>query len=282
MTKFINRSKSRNQYLLCNPVFIAGLVILILNDHYFKWTYANWLTGKLSDFVGLLIFPLFLQFLFPRLSTARVMILAALAFIFWKSPVSESFIQFYNLIALIPITRVVDVTDLLALVVLPLSYTILNNICRLQHLRFFKLQLNPLFVLIPCSLVFMATSPPVSYYMKPNGDIHIGKTYRMKMNKEAVLAKLKQQGYTIRHDTTPQKFSARVDNYVMENVVLPGGKDTISAIEFGFYGHSDKPLLLLNNVTVRGNRKLSDWKELKKYSNYYKKLIKEGIIEEVK
>lgn len=33
-----------------NIPFLVSLVILILNDFYFKTIYHNWLTGKLSDF----------------------------------------------------------------------------------------------------------------------------------------------------------------------------------------------------------------------------------------
>jgi hypothetical protein len=47
----------RNQDLLFNWIFLSGLILLALNDHLLKWQYSNWLTGKLSDFVGLLILP---------------------------------------------------------------------------------------------------------------------------------------------------------------------------------------------------------------------------------
>lgn len=45
---------------LINP--IPGLVILLmtLNDHYFKYQFAGLITGKLSDFCGMFYFPLFL------------------------------------------------------------------------------------------------------------------------------------------------------------------------------------------------------------------------------
>jgi hypothetical protein len=46
--------------------------LLFLNDHYLKWQLANWFSGKLSNFIGLLIFPMFLQFVFPRLSRTSV------------------------------------------------------------------------------------------------------------------------------------------------------------------------------------------------------------------
>jgi hypothetical protein len=36
------------------------LVLLGFNDRYWKYAYPSWVTGKLSDFCGLLVFPLML------------------------------------------------------------------------------------------------------------------------------------------------------------------------------------------------------------------------------
>jgi hypothetical protein len=41
-----------NKNLLFNPLFIIGLPVLLINDHYLKWMFHNWATGKLSDFAG--------------------------------------------------------------------------------------------------------------------------------------------------------------------------------------------------------------------------------------
>jgi hypothetical protein len=46
--------------LLLLPVATVSLAILIVNDHVLKERYANAVTGKLSDFAGLVFFPLFL------------------------------------------------------------------------------------------------------------------------------------------------------------------------------------------------------------------------------
>jgi hypothetical protein len=45
---------------LLHPVAIASIAILVLNDHVLKPTFSNWITGKLSDFAGLVFFPLLL------------------------------------------------------------------------------------------------------------------------------------------------------------------------------------------------------------------------------
>lgn len=46
--------------LLLHPVVIAGIVVLLVNDHVLKGSAPGWLTGKLSDFAGLAFTPLFI------------------------------------------------------------------------------------------------------------------------------------------------------------------------------------------------------------------------------
>ena len=267
---------TRNSALIFNWIFIAGLALLALNDQYLKWTFGNWFTGKISDFAGLLIFPMFLQFLFPRISRVSVIVTGVL-FVFWKLPVSESFIYAYNKIALIPITRTVDYSDFIALLILPFAWYFIGRIDNYRISR-----ISPSFaaclIAAPAIVVFMATAPPISFYMRPGGDIHIGKSYRLKITEEQALQKLKAKGFTIIPDTS-QHETSRADYYLMKNVVLNGGKDTIETIQFGFMGRVTKPLLLINNVKLKKGSNLSDLDGLRRY---YRRLIHSGIVEEVK
>jgi hypothetical protein len=282
--KFINPRRqmvkqnptARNHILIFNWIFIVGLLLLALNDHLFKWKFSNWFTGKISDFAGLLIFPMFLQFLFPRLSRVSVL-LTGLLFVFWKLPVSACFIDIYNKVAFIPIIRTVDYSDFIALSILPFSQYLIRRIDQYRVSRISGSFAGYLMV-IPAAIVFMATSPPISYYMQPGGDIHIGKSYKMKISGEQALGKLKAKGFFIIPDTS-QHTGTKADYYIMKNVVLDGGKDTIEAIQFGFLGHGEKPLLLINNVKLKHGSKVSDLKVLKKY---YQQLIRSEIVEEVK
>ncbi len=267
---------ARNSALIFNWIFITGLIVLALNDHYLKWTFGNWFTGKISDFTGLLIFPMFLQFLFPRVSRVSVIITATL-FVFWKLPVSGSFIHIYNKVALIPITRTVDYSDFIALLILPLAWYLIGRIDSYRIGR-----ISPAFaaclIAAPAAVIFMATSPPVSFYMQAGGDIHIGKSYRLKITEQEALEKLKAMGIMVKPDTSHHERS-RADYYLMKNVVLNGGKDTIETIQFGFLGKVKKTLLLINNVKLKKGSNLTDLEGLKKY---YRKLIHSGIVEEVK
>lgn len=55
---------NRNNFLgigfLIHPVPIFAFIILAFNDHYLKAHYPCALTGKLSDFAGVFVFPIFL------------------------------------------------------------------------------------------------------------------------------------------------------------------------------------------------------------------------------
>lgn len=115
----------RYRYLL-HPAFIVGLLFLLLNDHYWKGLYGNWLTGKLSDFAGLLIFPFFLRFLFP-ISDKQAVWATLLGFVFWKTPYAQGGIDFFNSLGAWQLSRVVDYTDFIAFVMLPLSYYFLKK-----------------------------------------------------------------------------------------------------------------------------------------------------------
>lgn len=112
-------------WILRSPLFLVSLLVLLVNDLYLKGAYPNWLTGKLSDFSGLLVFALFL---FPLLAVdpKKVAVGVGLLFVWWKSPWSSFAIDFAN-VSGIGIGRVADWSDLIALVVLPLSARLYKN-----------------------------------------------------------------------------------------------------------------------------------------------------------
>lgn len=131
--------------------FIIGLAILLLNDFYLKTLYGNWFTGKLSDFAGLFIFPMFWTILFPRFKN-KIYFATLIVFIYWKSEFSNSIIEFINHSNYLKIQRVVDLSDLIALTILPISY-LYNQ----KHEKFY-LQIKPVFIVGLASFAFMATS----------------------------------------------------------------------------------------------------------------------------
>ena len=47
---------------ITHPLSLLSMFLLGLNDHYLKWNHPSYLTGKLSDFAGLVFFPLLLEY----------------------------------------------------------------------------------------------------------------------------------------------------------------------------------------------------------------------------
>lgn len=46
---------------MLHPLPLGALVVLLLNDHWWKRAHPSFVTGKLSDVAGLIFFPLLLQ-----------------------------------------------------------------------------------------------------------------------------------------------------------------------------------------------------------------------------
>lgn len=134
--------------------FLICLVLLMFNDFYLKEVFHNALTGKLSDFCGLFIFPIFWSVFLPR-RKAPIFFLTGLFFIYWKSEYSAPFIEFFSTY-FFPIQRVVDPTDLIALVVLPLAWYSLK-------VRTISLNFNPSLIAVLAFFAFCASSKP-SYF----------------------------------------------------------------------------------------------------------------------
>lgn len=111
---------------LLSPIYICAVAGLLLNDHFLKRVIPGIITGKLSDVLGLFAFAVFFSVVLPRRATA-VHAAIAVAFMVWKSPLSDVVISAWNAVMPFRIARVVDYSDLLALAVLPLSLAYLRR-----------------------------------------------------------------------------------------------------------------------------------------------------------
>jgi hypothetical protein len=143
-------SKKRKYQILISPVFFIGLVILFLNDHYLKYQFPSWFTGKLSDFLGLFLFGLFWIVIIPNRQW-KTLIIIGLLFVFWKSPLSSPIIDFINHLMPFKIARTIDYTDLSAILILPFCSKFHNNY-ESRNSRF-----SFLFIL-PSIFIFCSTS----------------------------------------------------------------------------------------------------------------------------
>ena len=83
----------RNKFLLLNYVFVVSIILLFINDHFLKLYFHNWFTGKFSDFLGMIIFPLFLAYVFPKLRTFSILV-SFILFIFLEISVFRRFYRF--------------------------------------------------------------------------------------------------------------------------------------------------------------------------------------------
>ncbi|MGG5208320.1 hypothetical protein ACQWU4_05180 [Chryseobacterium sp. MIQD13] len=191
----------RNRNLILNYIFIGCLVILFLNDHFFKFYYTGWFTGKLSDVVGIILLPMLLTYIFPKLKQYSVFV-AGLLFIFWKSSYSEGFIKIYNVVSPISLHRVVDYTDLLVLLLLPFSYILIKNTRFIDHFAFRKV--NPSFILLPSMFILMATSPGKRYYeyVPYTGNLYFNYSdFKINKSKDELFSELRKNNIDIQKDT---------------------------------------------------------------------------------
>lgn len=106
---------------LARPAFVFALALLLANDLVLKAAYPGWVTGKLSDFAGLFALPYFLSWLWPSCRLA-LHVGVAIAFVAWKLPLSRPFVELWNAAPWFDIARVEDLTDLVALFSIGLSY----------------------------------------------------------------------------------------------------------------------------------------------------------------
>jgi hypothetical protein len=105
---------------LGSPAFVAALALLVVNDVALKPLLHNAVTGKLSDFAGLFALALFVATFWPRQSRVGAWVIA-LAFAYWKTRYAEPLIGALNAVSPVALGRTVDLTDLVALPMIPLA-----------------------------------------------------------------------------------------------------------------------------------------------------------------
>ncbi len=170
-----------------HPLFLASVFVLIVNDWILKSALHNTLTGKLSDFAGLFAFPYLFAVLFPRYA-GTIHISTGILFIYWKSTLSQPLIDFINEIG-VPVSRVVDPTDFIALISILASYFVFKRAHRQQATNTSS-SLRPVMsfgvILISC-FAFMATTMPPGQ-MKQFADIN--KEYSFDFSKRELVDRL--------------------------------------------------------------------------------------------
>jgi len=271
--------------LILSPYFITGLILLILNDFYLKYQYGNFITGKLSDFAGLLIFPMFIAAIIPRFRKSASLI-TGIGFIIWKLPLFTPVIDFINQYSFVTIHRVVDYTDYLALLILPLSHYLINH--REDHfiINQNKLKHFSKYVLLVIAFFsFCATS--MRLHEMPKGTVYIGESYNIKLPKDSIINAIKQLGYNCdfhANDTTG--LGNRV-YYQTNNIVRYYGDtmviDTIANVKYQLTElKPGKTRITIINVTLSKEGHMQDWRDLKAISKTYNIWLRDNLVEKIK
>lgn len=298
--------------LILNPHFIAGLLVLLLNDFYLKAAFGNFVTGKLSDFAGLLIFPMFLAAVLPKMKKYAALI-TGIGFVIWKLPLFTPVVDLLNQLPLVSIHRVIDYSDYMALLILPVShYLITAKFCRdvSVPLRFtrhdvFKrlLYVSRLALLGVSFFAFCATSYTPKYiYQMPKGTVYVGESYHIKLPKDSVISAIERLGYNCEYhdefvycrtglisDTTKiqQRGYYQTDNIIRYfqgvNKKDTIAQDTIANVKYDLLEiDPNKTRLTIINVTLPEDGQVQDWKQLKALSRQYREWLKKNMIEKVK
>lgn len=240
----------RNQTsLLLHPFFLLNLFLLIANDHWWKQEYGNALTGKISDFAGVFIMAVFLVAC-CRFKKIYAVIFTALFFAWWKSPLSEPFIDALGL------ARIIDYSDLIALAVLPVVFF-------LQPFRYGKLQPKyavPFIALITWTAM-VATTLPYRFggFRYPEGYVSVDKRWLTKLTVDQFFQKLDSLHIPWKHDSL---VYLPVNSYRMMMAVKNGPdsvyqmtpvdklKDTLLYYEKDMGSHYIIPFLALEKDTI--------------------------------
>lgn len=253
----------RNFALLTSPAFLVALALLLANDFIFKPLFHNQLTGKLSDFAGLFAFALFWMAFFPPRKTV-VNLLIAGAFVFWKSAFSQNFIEAWNALPLFDVSRVVDYTDLLALITLPCAQIYARQVRPLCASFRFAPQAFALVALF----AFAATSPAPDPHRR---SAYFSEPYRFQVSRSELLQRFQRdvRGTANTSNTTrrelahespspgksdiPEAISEEEANtytYILDAQVC--GATTAVSFRFALFERDgNKTMLLLRNAEWR-------------------------------
>jgi hypothetical protein len=270
------------RHKLGSPVFITAVLLLIANDWYFKQTFHNGLTGKLSDFAGLFAFPFLLSALFPR-KTKPVYFFTLLFFIVWKSPFMQPVINALNG-AGIPTHRTVDYTDYIALISLPLSFYQFNKPAAYQ--------IKPVILnmLVVCCLIsFIATTMPPGTYTRFND---INKIYTFDFSKRELVSRInalqldyvhdfnkyvqdnnKHSYGALYKDTARVDFDSRSNIFYYSSSLIKNKRDTLAMlIDYERVKDADTIVLktMYANLNISGSGNTSQLKLLS-LNNYVRK-----------
>ncbi|MDF3025965.1 MAG: hypothetical protein K0S23_272 [Fluviicola sp.] len=213
----------KNRHYLLNRVFLLSLLTLLFNDWYLKAAYPSFLSGKLSDISGLIVFVFFFSFLLGNRFKTLVFISTAILFCWWKSSFSHGFIDKWNdFFPFYSIDRVVDYTDLICLLVLIPIYFYRPN----KTLLPFSNQgiLIPVLFLSVFAITATSKAKHINAY-DTSVKYSIQKSFKLKMTHSEFLKNLSFSNIAFEKNpnTIPPKKSSDPHGYILKNFTIREG-----------------------------------------------------------
>ncbi|WP_204345033.1 hypothetical protein [Psychroserpens algicola] len=270
--------KFQRRHLLLNYIFIGCLIVLVLNDHILKWEYSNWLTGKLSDFAGMLILPIIITYCNPKHLKFNL-VLSAVLFMFWKSSLSTNAIALYNTYAFIKTSRVVDYTDYIALIMLPIAYYIITKINTNPQYFQIKTRFNSAYIFVLTLFILISETPGRQYYIThtdSNFKCH-NCDLKLDMSQAEILEKLKR--FNIKADTNYNQINENrygfsedsLNYYTIKAFII--NQDTLRNADISLRSPvSGKTIISLNGFDYE--KPISNQKMKRKLNRHFKKIVK--------
>ncbi len=122
-----DRLPPRIRQALVSPAFLLAVALMLVNDHFLKWVdlLPRSITGKLSDFAFLFFIPIVVAYVFRVKARAGLILSYATVGVLFAginlSPLVSKMVEHLFALVLVPLFLWPDPTDLVALVMLPLS-----------------------------------------------------------------------------------------------------------------------------------------------------------------
>lgn len=214
---------------LHHPIFLGALLLLVLNDHVFKGAgiLPSWLTGKLSDFAGLIVAPIVLVSLLRLKSrtsilAAHMLIGAVFAMTEMSQALADHVASLWRFVGIADARMWADWTDLWALAVLPIPFALLTATGADAKPRTLATRASLAFALMSC----IATSqPPEPTWTTPGFVVNRTRTVRdvrlswtsASLDCEALAA----PGADLGRIVQPEIFTRSLDFQVGLDVTLP-------------------------------------------------------------
>lgn len=239
----------KNSDYLLNRVFLSALFLLLFNDFYLKSAAPSFLSGKLSDVSGLIVFLLFFTFLLGSKTKPAVFIATSLLFCWWKSALSNEFIHNWNnTFPFYSLERTVDYSDLFCLLVLiPLYVYQPDRISILQKNRF----TTPLLLLTVFAIAATSKARPIDAYSNTK-KYTIGETFKIKKVTQAEFLKyLSLSNLTLEKDpdALPPKKARDYRYYILRNFEIRDDLK-VESMHIGLKERNGNLKLLIRDVTL--------------------------------